>query len=339
MLHNDEILSAVYASIDMGETYTKRRHNVTILNSLPREECIYGSNEVQYKLHTTTLGETIYLRAPGKESKSANRKVNPWDTRPVLQTKDGKSIVDVTLAQVNDTWIQLAKTYPEDLDVFIGLCVLSSYLGYPLSKIQSRQEYIKLHSNWQCKYNTKPKISVIRNSCYDIVSNKDIDLELHLPVFTKEFWKTLNTRYSMPKEITNHKNNTVEPCPFAQNSIESFFWVYDLINQNEDIKYDFYGKTGLTFLTTNAKFDFDAGRIKSGLTWVTSAGIALGLFDGWDKLDLIHHVLAKAGDEGGCRPMPITLLANSELMKKHISLQTSSPINPATKSKGINIKV
>jgi hypothetical protein len=209
----------------------------------------------------------------------------------------------------------------------------SSYLLHPLVNITTRGEYINLHNNWKSKYAIKPKISIVRNSCYDIESTtQDINLRVHLPVFTEEFWETVNARYHIPDKLWNSKEEKMDDCPFKGYSMEAFFFVYDLINQNEDIKYDYYGKSGLTFPTTEKKYDIDSGRIKSGMTFATTLGIAFGWYNGWENIDLIQHVLTKSGDEGGCRPMPLKLMANSELLQKHMELLDTTLIYPVMKT-------
>ena len=220
-----EQLKANYPKSTSQKTNSKRNHNIKCFKGLidtakSAAPLAYSENEERVFLYKTLDEESIIIQFPGKESVAANPlKVRPYDFRPKIIKKDGTVLRDLVFADLWYVVEELSESHKEMLK-----CL--STLFFRMGRMLSHEQKIE-----SCDYN-------IIDEDLATTATGTITLDWYKLVLDNEVLESF--RIFIPS-IEIDKEVTI--------SFEAFLYFFDLILQNEDIKYNYI------------KHDLSSGRI------------------------------------------------------------------------------
>ena len=238
----------------------RRESNIEWIENLPREGLSYGQRERQILMHTTALGEKIFIQYPGKETVRSTPR--PWDFRPELYLPENSARYENM--SFGDIWAIVfetaAKLSGNNKDQFLRVFATLFYrMAFMLDHIETptfntrERDVIYGHRN-------EPEFSEER--------------EVELPKLLK---------YDPNQEALEYLSNA---CPmWGSMSVEAFLFYNELLVWNEDCKYyyrNYRTREKQTWIGTT-------GRVNTLLTHIHILGYMLGdvhlsdIFDGFAK--------------------------------------------------------
>ncbi len=251
-------------------TMKPRLSNIQWIRNLPRKGLSYQKKERQLLIHTTDIGEKIFIQYPGKESRKfikngKTRKrtaIRPWDFRPILYTsRNDDRHEDMSFGMMWATIFETAdrirgKNKKEILRTF----------GTLLYRMAFMLDHVKVETfktvERDVKYRKSGKI------------NYSNGREKKLPMLFK---------YKPNKEVLNY---IAEECPrWGEMSLEGFLFYNELLVWNEDCKYYYRNY----HVRKDAKWIGSTGRVNTLLSHIRIFGYMLGdvplsdIFDGFAR--------------------------------------------------------
>lgn len=253
-----------------SESTQLRMANIRWIEDLSREELSYEKKERQLLIHTTQLGERIFIQYPGKESRTHKKNGNerketairPWDFRPELyHPETNRRHINMRFADfwaaVFESAEELIKTNKEE--ILRLFATLFYRMAFMLDHI---------------------KVETFRTQERDVIYERDIE-----PRFSTEREKELSGlfKYDPNRQVLDC---ITKACPrWGEMSLEAFLFYNELLVWNEDCKY-YYRETHVkdTISWINKK-----GRVNTLLTHIRILGYILGevqlsdIFDGFAR--------------------------------------------------------
>ena len=238
-------------------SYNKRVANIEWIDSLGRQGLEYRKKERQILVHSTRLGEKIFLQYPGKESAKYKKNgkpridtaIRPWDFRPRLYLSDNTEHIDdrsffdiwATIFKVAD---ELTKNNKKDV---------LRVLAVSLYRMAFMQDHVDIESFKSLERDVSPlldrRLSISR------------DKEKTFPRFFK---------YAPKVDVLDYLTSE---CPrFDEVSLEAFLYYNDMLAWNEDCKYYYRN----FHVTKTEKWISSTGRINTLLTHIRILGFILG---------------------------------------------------------------
>lgn len=240
-----------------SESTQLRMANIRWIEYLSREELSYDKKEIQLLIHTTQLGERVFIQYPGKESRKYTKNakerketaIRPWDFRPELYHPEtnrrhkNMSFADFWAA-VFESAEELIKTNKKEiLRLFATLLYRMAFM---LDHI---------------------KVDTFRTQERDVIYEKDKE-----PKFSSEREKELPGLF---KYVPNRQvlDCITKACPrWGEMSLEAFLFYNDLLVWNEDCKYYYRNY----HVRDDAKWIASTGRVNTLLTHIRILGYILG---------------------------------------------------------------
>ena len=215
----ERLLKCTYPSKVSSITQEKRTHNIAsfrnLLGSAIAENALrYGAYEERLFLYSTQAGERICIQYPGKESVNNDQnKIRPFDFRPRIITTSGEVVRDLVFA---DMW-SIVETINEQQHRMIKLLACLFFeMGRMVFHTLNEDSY-----DVDCLDENENTIGHTKR----VLSWNRFDLK-------EEIMEALNL-FNGKISIENSANR------FVDISLEAFLYFFDLILQNEDIKYNY----------------------------------------------------------------------------------------------------
>jgi len=238
-------------------SYGNRIANIEWVGALDRQGLEYRKKERQILIHSTRLGEKIFLQYPGKESAKYNKNgklriataIRPWDFRPRIYLPDNKEhLEDRSFFDIWATIFKVADGLTKDnkKDV-LGVLAISLY----------RMAFMQDHVETESSKSLYRDVSPLLNKHLSVAKNK----EKTFPGFFK---------YTPKVEVLDYLDRE---CPsFGEISLEAFLHYNDILAWNEDCKYYYRNY----HVTNTEKWISGTGRVNTLLTHTRILGFLLG---------------------------------------------------------------
>ena len=216
----ENLLRCTYPAKTSAETQSRRRKNIQSIQQLIGDAIrdnglVYQAAEERLHIFTTQAGEKIYIQYPGKESALAGDKQRPYDFRPRIMTASGQMIRDLVFA---DMWGLV-----EDLDRdHHRMLKLMAAIFFRLGRMTFHRE---VDGEYGCE-----RLDADGN----IIGTASYQLRWFQLDIAPDIMGSLNFH---AESLHVDDNTTI--------SLEAFLCFFELLLQNEDIKY-FAKKDDLT---------------------------------------------------------------------------------------------
>lgn len=245
-----------YYDFEREDTSKKRSYNIKQLITLIKKEkekddLEYDSNERFIVLFETEEGEKIGLQFPGKESKQSEkdteRKPNIYDTKPILITKHGEVLPNLSF---NTLYKTIENMY--DINKSLSMCLLTLIfrIGYMIELKKVTRDF--------------PIYNIYKND-YSAIKNNSFHAEtvsLYLMDYNNEVVRYLSSQY---EKIAISKKEEKEKMYISLPALMSYF---ELLFQQEDIKYNY------TKVLNNKVINYGApGRISTAKSCILFGGL------------------------------------------------------------------
>lgn len=234
-----------------SESYKKRKMNINWIEGLDRKSLSFGAEERKVLMYKTSIGETLFLQYPGKESSPVTRTgrprlktaIRPWDFRPKIFLANGRPGEDLSFFQIWESILKNSSTLVEkkDTDTLRLLAILFYRMAYMIDH----------YPNDKLVYSYTDEVD---NSKY-ILSEK-------------RYQSSYNTY--IPPRIALNACASLNWCGM---SLEGFLVYNDLLAWNEDCKYYYRNE----FVKKNDAWINAVGRINNLLTHIRFIGCCLNM--------------------------------------------------------------
>ena len=247
----DSRMEVFYPDTTSEETQNKRQFNISafrtaIDDAKVKNTLAYAADEERLFLYSTSAGEQVVIQFPGKESvpftmkkgiptPKAPKEIRQYDFRPKIILADGTVLPDMTFSDMWSVVEELSKTYPK---ILRSLSSLFFQLGRMI-----------LHE----KVAENINYSIIDSACA-LKGSGTIDLEWYKLKLPDDILEAFN--FHVEELIVDNGSHTI--------SFEAFLYFFDLILQNEDIKYN------------DKKGDLSSGRIQTSDSMLLLTSYFLG---------------------------------------------------------------
>lgn len=232
-------------------SYPKRKANITWVEHLDRNSLEYTTAERAILLHTTTIGEKIFIQYPGKESSPVTKTgrkrdadaIRPWDFRPKVVPMDGVVGRDLSFGHIWSVILENSEKLAQanNPDALKVLAMLFYRMAFMADHVVSDIPNI-MHSKVE-----------------DSLIHKQELLPHPYPFFL----------YSPPSIAVN----SIPALDWCGMSLEAFLFYNDFLAWNEDCKY-YYRDTIIKKKTTWLN---GTGRMNTLLTHLRFLGCCLDL--------------------------------------------------------------
>jgi len=251
-------------------TMNPRLSNIKWIKKLSRKGLSYQKKERQLLVHTTDMGERIFIQYPGKESRTHNKNrkerkktaIRPWDFRPILYISGNvEPHEDMSFGMMWATIFETANklTRKNKKETLRVLATLLYRMAFMLDHVE---------------------LKIFKTQIRDVTYKKNGKTK-----FSRKVGKTLPRlfKYKPNKQVLDY---IAEKCPqWGEMSFEGFLFYNELLAWNEDCKY-YYQKN---HAKDTVKWIDKTGRVNTLLSHIRILGYMLGevplsdIFDGFAR--------------------------------------------------------
>jgi len=234
-----------------------RMTNIEWIQSLPREGLTYEKKERQLLMHTTKLGERIFIQYPGKESRKYIRNgkgrketaIRPWDFRPELYFPGNKGLHKNM--SFFDIWAAIFETAEKLIEKNRGKTL--RMFAILLYRMAFMLDHVKIET-----FNSQERDVIYGKSSKPKVSKKRKAKLLGL------------FKYEPNRQVLDCITKAC--ASWGEMSFEAFLFYNELLVWNEDCKYYYRNY----HVRNNEQWIASTGRVNTLLTHIRILGYILG---------------------------------------------------------------